>query len=307
MLQINLATIPNWLSKSIFLKTFYEKLSSSEIGSEEYLKELLEPIEVKYFKETDTINNIKDFYNIMKISKYYIIKYPASIYFYIYQHLEEVLDFLQEKYGKKSDDELLDFIEDIKNGNYFVNNKNDIIWYASQELNLSLEKVNEIKNFHPKYITLPNMTYNIEIKKLENVDNFVIFELNVLLNGFIIGNFSINRTNYIFKLIKELNIFNKDLIKSKLKKKKKIIPVLEFDSYYGPSWDFNSKENIIYIDLERDNSEKMEIEINMKNTTFDNIIDNLKNISIKVGKYISENNIQEEEDEEDEEDGSESD
>ena len=292
MIKINLSQIPTWLSKSIFLKDNYERLSYLEYGTEEYTEEFLDSFDVPYFSRTDKINNRKDFENIIETSKYFQIKFPPSIYLYIYENFEKVLKRLKNNYKKtfvgkekekinSSQGELLNFIESIENGLYFINNRDDIIWYAQNELNYTYEKINEMKDFYPVPKVLPKLNYKFilsdytvseDLADIDDIDEIFLIisnlgaEISILMNGLPIGNFTIDYTIYLEKLIKALKEYNENGKNN-----------FEFINEFGPNVEF-TKENYLFIYYGGHYDTSIKYCLNLKDSSLKNIIINLEEL-----------------------------
>jgi hypothetical protein len=107
---INYFNFPNWLRHSQLFDKIY-----SGVKSVEYLHD---SFEVKYYKETDKINNLNDLELVLNTARFFLLySLPESVYWYAYNNKKSVLSYLKTT---NFDDSLY---EDIRDNTKFLDNR----------------------------------------------------------------------------------------------------------------------------------------------------------------------------------------
>ena len=283
MIEINLLKIPPWLAKSKFLQPFYDNLEDLEIGSDEYIEQMKIPINVPFFNKTEYINNLKEFINIINTANFFIVKYPITVYLYIYQNKNKVLDNLELEYRNSFEKEenitndinflnsyqirLLEFINSIKNNDYLINNKNDIIWHLKNE-NKNEKLLNDFIE--------DRENNKIILKKYYKSSN--IFNVDIIQNGKVTCSFDVTPSKY-FEILKNL-FFNDEIFVFD----GNCDVNLHTDYSYrlrGPLWEASEKEIIIFSNIKDHCAESEwvgDIMFYIYNISRENIIKDLEKI-----------------------------
>lgn len=105
--EITLFEIPDWLKTSEFASPLFKEIEYYKTGTQEWFNHMLEKIFVKMIPpKTDNITNIEEFKLIMEASDFFgykdsnglDMKYPLSVYAYVFTHIDEVKKYLIEEY-----------------------------------------------------------------------------------------------------------------------------------------------------------------------------------------------------------------
>lgn len=202
-MYITLFEIPDFLKGSEFGRNLLEGSKVYRVGSEEWIEYMRDELDVKYFAETDEVNTLDEFINLIDVCEFWGLDYCISIFIF-YTINKETVTYLEDKYIELYGFTIDKFVEHLNWLNRNDQPYNDINKILKKILNNSDEKDKpykiikefmldyELKDYNSKIITLTNdkikilklyekITYFSEVyksvTKIDGIDDFYLMPL----------------------------------------------------------------------------------------------------------------------------------
>lgn len=135
--MVNFFQIPKWLTKSLQIKLYLDRINELGIGSEEWIESMNQEYpSTMEFPETDEINSYQDFLRVKEVSEFTLYQekgetgYPVSLYVYCLLNQDKVLRRLKRievVEGTTSYLKHKEFLELIEDPRTYFKRKNEIL------------------------------------------------------------------------------------------------------------------------------------------------------------------------------------
>lgn len=111
---ISLFEIPYFLQSGEIGKNLLEESRRYKIGSLDWIEEMSKTVFVKYFAESEEVNSIADFINLMKTCEYWNVRYSPSLFVYYMSNRYECQEYISIEYVEMNEYTIQKLIDILK-------------------------------------------------------------------------------------------------------------------------------------------------------------------------------------------------
>lgn len=144
--EVTMFEVPEFRRNAQLFKTFSENISDEKLGSQRWIELMSEKIPVQGFTDHEVPVDFRDFIQIVNFSHFIGDVNPTAVYIYGHLFKEYIFGFLEGSlcHGVNIDD---DFLKELDDDNYIIQNKEEVIKVAKRMLGMNLQYNYQLINF----------------------------------------------------------------------------------------------------------------------------------------------------------------